>query len=161
LIGYVEPNLPNLLFERSIDSDDTDESESRRRFLEEERNQTLRETTSDSISTISASPERKRMSRRLSRVYFTNRLSSWTTRMRVSSKIPAAEAASKAASLSSAVATAARAPKATNQSATQSISESPVGRPSSISANEFRRFSTSSAYVVTHHPPVPRQNYLR
>jgi hypothetical protein len=70
-IGITRMNLlRNLLFERSIDSDDTDEV----RVISSEGfrggKEIRQETTSDSISTISASPERKRMSRRLSRVYF-------------------------------------------------------------------------------------------
>jgi hypothetical protein len=128
LLRQAEPPL-NLLFERSIDSDDADESESSHdEGFEEEKKSDAEETTSDSVSTISASPEKDESEPAPQSSLLTDRLSSWTTRMRVSSVQLAAEAASSAASLSSAVATAAKErSKASNQSATQSISESPLG----------------------------------
>jgi hypothetical protein len=128
LLRQAEPPL-NLLFERSVDSDDSDESESSHdEGCEEEKKSDADETTSDSISTISASPEKDENEPAPQSSLLTDRLSSWTTRMRVSSVQLAAEAASSAASISSAVATAAKErSKAANQSATQSISESPLG----------------------------------
>jgi hypothetical protein len=129
LLRQAEPPLV-LLFEKS--SDDRDESSHDEGF-EEEKKSDAEETTSESSKATGASPEKDREASESDEnepapqpSLLTDRLSSWTTRMRASSAQLAAEAASSAASISSAVATAAKErSKATSQSATESISESP------------------------------------
>jgi hypothetical protein len=133
LLRQAQPPL-NLLFEKSSDYryDDADNSESSHdEGCEEEKKSDGEESaSSDSISSISTSPDKNdELELAPQSTLLTDRLSSWTSRMRVSSVQLAAEAASSAASLSTAVATAAKErskAQATNQSATQSsISEMP------------------------------------
>jgi hypothetical protein len=125
-----------LLFEKS--SDDTHESSHDEDFHEEKKSdmeETAVSTNSQSENPESksdnASPEDGEASETgenepaSQSSLLTDRLSSWTTRMRATSAQLAAEAASGAASISTAVATAAKERSKASRSATESMIESP------------------------------------
>jgi hypothetical protein len=149
LLRQAEPPLV-LLFEKSSD-DRHESSDDESCFEEEKKSDADEETTSEiSKSASGASPERDREGSGSDDEneptpqpsLLTDRLSSWTTRMRASSVQLAAEASASAASISSAVATAAKErSKAQSRSVTDSISES----QSAEKEEDYRLFLQSSS----------------